>query len=149
MKRKLFFILLTACTSIIIFSSCKKDDIESKTKNLTTGSWKMTGYERDFDKDGTFEENTFATIVDCYKDNIYTFQSNGDVIMDEGATKCNVTDPQAITLTWSLEDDGSILQWQGYENDIIDLSSTTLKIKRRTSYNFIYTIDVRLTFTKQ
>jgi hypothetical protein len=140
--------LLSTLTLSIILFSCSKDDIDSKPEELTNGSWKLTGYQTDYDKDGVYEENTYAMLGDCQKDNIHTFLSNGDVTQDEGPSKCDDASPQTTTLTWSFQDNGASLQWGGVKHTIEELSATTLKLKRRTSHNVIFTIDIEITYSK-
>jgi hypothetical protein len=142
---KTFLSTLILC---IILFSCNKDDTDSKPEELTNGSWKLTEFQTDYDKDGVYEENTYANLADCVKDNIFTFLSNGDVTQDEGPRKCDDTSPQSSTSTWSFQDNGASLQWGGVKSTIEELSATTLKLKHRTSYNVIFTIDVRRTYSK-
>jgi hypothetical protein len=132
----------------IILISCSKDKEDSFNSDaLTTGSWKLSGYMTDYQKDGTYEENTFAILADCEKDNIYTFHTDGSGIVDEGPTKCLDNEPQTQTFSWRLNDGTLTFGSQSYQLE--ELSESTLRLKARTSYNVIYTIDVKTTYTKQ
>ena len=146
MKYPLFIIIL----SITLFS-CSKDhgDDAAKQNALTTGTWKLTGCMTDYEKDGVYEENTYSMLAGCYKDNIYTFHADGSETTDEGPTKCNSNNPQTYTSTWSFTDHQTRLQFGSGNYEIKELNATTLTLKNRTSYNIIYTIDVKTTYTKQ
>jgi hypothetical protein len=136
---------------IITSLSCRKDPVDDAAKQtaLTTGTWKLTGYTTDYDKDGVYEENTYSMLADCEKDNIHTFQADGSKITDEGPTKCISSNPQTRTSSWAFSDHQTRLQLGGYTYDIEELTTTTLRLKARVAYNVIYTIDVRSTYTKQ
>lgn len=101
----------------------------------------------DRNKDGVFEENSFATLDSCYKDDIYTFLPDGNQTIDDGPSICD--SPLASTSTWSFEDDEDALQIGLMKYTIEELSATTLTLKARVFYNGIYTIDIRRTYTKQ
>ena len=146
MRKKMLFVILVTTTLL----ACNKDnDGPPKTETLTSGTWKLTAYTTDYNKDGTFEENTYAILGDCEKDNFYTFQAGGVLLKDEGPTMCIPSNPQTSTSTWSFQDNESSLIWAGSKKTIEELSSTTLKLKARVSYNVIFTIDVKTTYTKQ
>ena len=135
----------------ILLFSCSKDDNgndPAREEALTTGSWKLSAYITDYDKDGAYEENTFAILADCEKDNIYTFQAGGDLIKDEGPTKCISSNPQTITLSWSFKDNQTKLQFAAITYQIEELTQSSLKLKGMVPYNGIYTINVKLSYSR-
>ena len=144
------YALLIMSLSITLVS-CSKDPVDDAAKKaaLTTGTWKLTGYMTDYNKDGVYEENTYTILADCEKDNIYTFQADGTEITDEGPTKCISSTPQTRTSTWSFQDNQKKLQLGGSNYGIEELTTTTLRLNGSSSYNVIYTIYVKMTYTKQ
>ena len=137
--------------SITLFS-CSKDspgNDPSKKDALTTGSWKLTGLMRDYQKDGHYEENTYAMLDGCLKDNIYTFQADGTLITDAGPLKCYDTDPQTRTSSWSFTDNQNGLQFAGSNYQIEELTESILILKGTLSHNVIYTINQKVTYSKQ
>jgi hypothetical protein len=142
---KYALLLLTLSTILL---SCSKDDAAKKDA-LTTGTWKLTGGMTDYNKDGVYEEDYYAILAGCEKDNIYTFQSGGSEIVDEGPTKCIDSNPQTRTSTWSFKNNQKELQLGTSTYQIEALTSTTLRLKGTASYNIIYTVNVKRTFTKQ
>ncbi len=146
MKYALLIIVLS-----ITLLSCSKDPVDDSSKRdaLTTGTWKLTGAMTDYNKDGIYEEDSYAIYADCEKDNFYTFKADGSGIMDAGPTKCYSSAPQTSTFSWSFNDKQTRLQFAGPDYEIEELTAATLRLKGRASYNVIYTIDVKSTYTKQ
>ena len=146
MKYALLIIVLS-----ITLLSCSKDPVDDSSKRdaLTTGTWKLTGATTDYNKDGVYEEDSYSMLADCEKDNLYTFQADGSGITDAGPTKCFSSAPQTSTFSWSFKDNQTGLQVGGTNYEIEELTTATLRLKGRVSYNVIYTIDVKLTYTKQ
>jgi hypothetical protein len=146
MKYALFLVALS-----IVLLSCSKDPVDDASKKdaLVTGTWKLTGYMTDYDKDGVYEEDTYTMLAGCEKDNIYTFQADGSEIVDEGPAKCISSNPQIRTSSWSFSDNQTKLQMGGANYVIDELTPTTLRLKGSTSYNVIYIINVKLTYSKQ
>lgn len=128
-----FFLLLSIANSICLtIQSCKKND---KPPNPLVGAWKMTAYIHDgMDVYGT-------QILPCYIDNIITFQTDLKIIGDEGATKCDSSDPQTITGTYSLNTDNTQLTivYNGSSgvNQITTLNSTTLILEQASNGDIV------------
>jgi hypothetical protein len=120
--------------SIILFAlySCKKDDKKPVTKSdfLTSGLWIVTAAVTDDDGDGTYETDEYADFAPCYKDNVWTFKTNGSVVMDESATKCDPSDSQVITSQWQLvnNETGLILASDSYSVLQLDANQVVLKL---------------------
>lgn len=98
MKKYFFTLISSFFLTIIIFSSCQKDvetpDTKTKTELITQGTWKY--------KSATVGGTAYS-IPACQQDNIYSFLTIGTGSMDEGATKCNSSDPSPVPFTWSFE----------------------------------------------
>ena len=128
---KLPVALVLFCT--ITLFSCSKDDDKSKTELITSGTWKITAFTSnpavDWDGDGDTETDIYGSMEACEKDNITTFKSDGTAQDDEGATKCDSDDPQITSFEWSFTNNESKIMIDGYEYTIVELNSTTLKIK--------------------
>jgi hypothetical protein len=119
---------------IIALFSCKKDK-QTKTKGelLTSGSWHVSAYTvdpaMDWDGDGTDETNVYTVMEQCIKDDHTTFHTDGTGELDEGATKCDDSDPQSLSLTWTLSQNDTKLTVEGIEYLIESLTETQLVIK--------------------
>lgn len=102
--KTLLLLTLVAAT----FAACKKDDDNgSPEDNLTSATcW---GQVKDELYDPTTSTWTDAGIDDCSKDDCTNFKSDKTISFDEGATKCDPSDPQTSEGTWSLSADGKTL----------------------------------------
>lgn len=103
MKNNSFFAVLTIF--MLAFSACGKDD--SPKDLLTSAScWKITKIESRASANDPWE-NTI--LIECTKDDCTSYDSDGKFTFDEGATKCVINDPQTITGTYTLSEDGKTL----------------------------------------
>lgn len=103
----------------------------SKVYFLTLNTWK-------FDNAKVGSTDVSALIQACQKDNIVTFSSDFTGLLDEGATKCNSSDPQTTPFTWSFMSNETILHvstvlFTGGASDftIVSLSSTQLVLSQQ------------------
>ena len=132
--------------AVFVFVSCKIDKnyipatAKTKTELITMGSWKRTALisnpAYDWNANGVFDTNILNTMFPCEKDNFETYQSNGMVVTNEGATKCNLSDPQTWSVTWRFGDNETKLIWDG--NDVytlLELTETTLKFQSTFTEN--------------
>lgn len=138
---KVFSIITFAL--LIGLSSCKKDEENETLTNkdyLISGNWQVTGTVLNPGielQPGIVITDVYDMLVEpCSKDDLMTFNANGTITEDEGATKCDPDDPQTVTDgTWTLSEDGNTLtisypDEQGGEPDvstitIISINATT------------------------
>jgi hypothetical protein len=126
---------------IIAALSCKKSSGSSKshTTYLTQSSWKIQSLGVDANKDGTVDYDITSSLPACQLDNIYTFKSDGTGTTDEGATKCNSTDPQTTPFTWAFKSNETILSGNfGISNgdaNIATLNDTNFVLWRDSTYS--------------
>jgi hypothetical protein len=119
---------LVAILIIAGLSSCHKDDPKPLSKtDLISRTWKVTGTT----VNGI---DIFSSTPACQKDDLWKFTKNGTITFDEGATKCDPSDPQTETSNWSFtENETKIkltsLDGSSTETDTLtELTATTLKI---------------------
>jgi len=143
---------LLACSLIVCMTinvSCKKDKDKSRSE-LIVGSWILTSdaYSPayDYSGNGTGITEAFSLYDDCVKDNVSTFKSDNTGISDEGATKCDPDDDQALPFVWQLSDNDSklVISTYGETYNIVQLDNSTLKISMTfedngTTYTNTYT----------
>jgi hypothetical protein len=129
---RLFFIL--AAANFFIFSSCHKTDTtpapapKTKTQLLSQAAWKFKGATAG-------GSDVSSSIQACQKDNVLTFAAAGTGTVDEGPTKCNVTDPQSTSLTWNFASGETIIHVStplftntGNDFTLISLTETELVV---------------------
>jgi Lipocalin-like domain len=138
-------------------TSCEKDKDDAKpnnTKVLTGGNWQLSALTSDpaIDWFGTPVTNVYAQLPACVKDDITVFKTGGTVNFDEGASKCEASDPQTTSGTWAFNTDETIISvTQDGETEswnIEDLKNSTFKARYEVDIEGLnYTFSV--TFTKK
>jgi len=113
--------------------ACKKEKSESARMNLiTTGTWKLMGLTMqpgiDQDGDGVVDNDVFPFYDECEKDNFYTFKRNGEYEGNEGASKCDPSDPQVATTQWKFTNNEREIIIDGDRGKIEELTSNILVI---------------------
>ena len=124
--------LTTAILSILLLTNCKKEETtkaKTKTEHLTSAKW----YIKTFTVDpgimigGVTVTDFYSQMDACDKDDSDKFNVGGAGISDEGATKCDPTDPQTTAFTWSLSPTETRFNMDQDIYDIITLDETDLK----------------------
>ena len=108
MEKVNYFILFLLSANFFIFNSLSKNDssnpsVKTKTELLTQNSWSLTSATAA----GGFSVRNY--LLDCQKDNVYTFHTDGTGSADENALKCNTGDPQTNAFTWNFQSNETIL----------------------------------------
>jgi len=125
-------LIVAILLSGLFFVSCKKSSSHPKTNTdfLTQASWK-------FDNAKVNGVDVSSLLKACETDNILTFSSNGSGTLDEGATKCNSSDPQSNPFTWNFTTNETVLHvsavlFTGGSSDftIVTLNDTQLVLSQ-------------------
>jgi hypothetical protein len=136
-------ILMLVCLS---FFACKKSstNVKTNTELITQSSWK-------FDNAMVSGADVSPFLQGCQKDNVLVFVSAGTGTLDEGATKCNSSDPQTDPFTWNFASNETVLHvsavlFTGGSSDfnIVTLNDTQLVLSQNitvsgTSQNAVVT----------
>jgi hypothetical protein len=128
-----FFFL--ALAFVTLFSACNKDDDEtpiSKEDLLTNKKWRTTAFTIDPAIFGI--SDLYAQYEDCDKDDFMEFKKGGQLVRDEGASRCDSSDPQTLTGTWIFNGDQTKITVNDpnlgtYTADILELTDNTLKVQ--------------------
>jgi hypothetical protein len=149
-------LILISSVFSIAFVSCKKKDTSTpitytKADTLQNGQWKLASATA---AGGLLDLTTSMSA--CQKDNLYTFNADKTITVDEGATKCATTDPQSKTDgNWALLNNYAQLSISGASitlglgaltADVVKLDATTLQIKKDTTIATFPTTAI-ITFT--
>ena len=127
--------IISKIFTAIIFSgilvSCKKGssgiNISGNTKLLTQQEWKISKEEEKVNSDPYIDH--FPTVPACTRDDKYGFRTDGTYELNEGATKCNASDPQVIyNGTWQFTQNETKIKIDGNESTIEQLDNTTFII---------------------
>jgi len=134
--KKLSLLLLAA----VALGSCKKNDdnspsAPSKTDLLTSKSWQPVTATSSITVAG--QTLTLGGNVDaCTADDVLKFNTDKSLVHDEGATKCDPTDPQTEKGTWDMPSDSKLtIKSLGSSStvpdgtfDIKELTATSLQV---------------------
>lgn len=113
MKKNKWLIML-CLAGVFVFAACKKDKVEDGSNNgsgnvTTEGKNKMEivmmqnwrwADELDSAENGT---EWVSNMLDCNKDDVYTFKTAGVVTINEGADDCDPGIGQEYNSTWSMQ----------------------------------------------
>ncbi|MEJ1929326.1 DUF5004 domain-containing protein [Nostoc sp. NIES-2111] len=123
-----YYTLLAVLFSAVLFiGGCKKKDDPSR-KELIARTWKLTAQTSDpsLPLGGSQLTDVYSQLRTCFKDNTYIFESSGSYRSEEGASKCNDSDPVIVESgTWTLSSDEKTL------------SVTTANGNSRTEYTIV------------
>lgn len=125
---------------LLLVFGCKKDTTAPSTLDrITSGTWKFSR--------ATASGINVTTLIDaCIRDNTITFTraSSGNTgVVDEGAAKCNASDPQTINFTWTFDANfnrivltGSVMLLPGGSNEftVVRASDTELVLSQNISF---------------
>lgn len=139
-----FAMLLLLMGGMVTISSCNKDDDDSPSKTKTISGKKFYVKSMNVNPGVTTPigiiTDLYSFMPDCVKDDFMTFNENGTVVDDEGATKCEPTDPQTESGTWEFMTDETQLRMT-YDDvaqvfDIETLTDTSLKLSYTDTEDF-------------
>jgi hypothetical protein len=129
--------------------SCKKDTEVTFTKTdlLAVKSWRIVSQSSTYSSSSVnsgkaITTNRYATKSNCERDNFFKFSSTGTLVLDEGETKCNPSDPQKQHGSWSFSGDQSRLSLNDPSQgiplgtfEVVSLSSSKLELRYSGSYS--------------
>ncbi len=125
--------LLLLAVAAFSFASCDKDDDDGKSSDelLTSVTcWSPVKDELYNPATSTWEDQG---VDDCTKDDCTNFKSDKTIAFDEGATKCDPSDPQTSAGTWSLSADGKTLTLTqdgiSFNGTVVELSASKLVLE--------------------
>ncbi len=118
--------LLAVIVAAFSFQGCKKEEVVTNKSLLQGFKWKRTA-------ETTNGQDSFGDYLACEKDDTDTFKADGNLVTDEGATKCAASDPQTTTLSYTLSADEKtiVIKDSGFSIDhkILEISKTNLKLE--------------------
>ena len=131
--------ILLALVAISLPFSCKKEDNPSKSELLTSHCWILS--EATIAPaaivNGAVVTDFYALMSLCDRDNLTCLLENGNVYVDEGASKCDPNDPQINTSgTWWFNSDETVLlaftdtNPDTIHSELLELSANRLRIRQ-------------------
>jgi hypothetical protein len=145
MKNKTLIVPFLAFLGFIAFiAGCSKSSSSSNTGKpdadsllITSAAWKFSSSGYNLSGGGTISI-VDTTVTACQKDNTYTFLADSAGTMDEGATKCNVGDPQTQPFSWYFMNKDAMLHITSNtilngDLNVFSLSASSMVIYKDTS----------------
>lgn len=144
-KNLLILPFSAALVLLVIFWSCKKSSSSSSTSSspaalIASAPWKYDTSGVDLNGDNKIDAGDLADTLlkPCQKDDIFTFNKDSTGTIDEGASKCNVGDPQTTPLFWDLTGSDKVLNVTSLSVlngslNIYSLSSTQMLLYKDTT----------------
>lgn len=147
MKKLSLFLFVAASLGACRKGSDTATPTPSRTDLLTAKSWRLTT--------ATISIGGFpfpGAINACSMDDFLKFGTNKVLTHDEGATKCDPTDPQTDNGTWDMPSDTKLTlalpnsDFPGGTFDIKELSATAMRLSITDNSNgAVTTFDITLT----
>ncbi|OON69244.1 DUF5004 domain-containing protein [Hymenobacter sp. CRA2] len=144
-------VYLSLALTLVGLASCEKEleDVAKPTaaaaaqqaqqtpQQLLTGSqWHLTDLSTSSKAEGAAEATTvslFARLKSTQRDNLTQFTTDGRYVQDEGATKATADQPQQLSGSYQLSEDGKSLtvKLPSYERtySVEELSANSLRLK--------------------
>lgn len=133
------------------FFSCKKDssttEQQTNTQLISASGWTYQDSGIDGNGDGAVDAGASFSVLlpslvpTCRTDNVFTFKADNTGVVDEGATKCNTTDPQTAPFNWSFADNETAIN---ISNNVFAIFNGKSKIKVLTDAKLSLTRDTTL-----
>ncbi|MEO6669846.1 MAG: hypothetical protein ABIN36_10245 [Ferruginibacter sp.] len=105
--KKLVFVYFGLASLFVFLNACNKSsaNFNQNEKLLSNQSWIVVSIRQNTNNGGWVD--IFSALPTCKRDNRTFFKTDYSIIIDEGITKCNGTDPQSNHYgAWSLSTDG-------------------------------------------
>jgi hypothetical protein len=134
MRKRIFFSALFIPAILLMVNSCSKSSssqtAKTKMQLITASAWKYDTAGIDLDNNGTIDAALPAGYLkSCQTDNLLYFNADSTGTEDEGATKCNSTDPQTAPFTWSFNASQTVINFPdsvfGSVGGAVNISSLT------------------------
>ena len=141
-------ILILAILFLGAFSACKKDNKDNPKTNtdlITQASWKFSAASASGFGDIS------SQIPDCYKDNTYTFVSDGSGTINESTNVCSPSTAGAFTWNFTNNETGLHISTTLFQNGtsdftIISLTETNLIVSQTMTVAPLPPTTVQITF---
>ncbi|RYF98919.1 MAG: hypothetical protein EOO02_17970, partial [Chitinophagaceae bacterium] len=122
---------------------------------ISASTWKYDKAEIDANKDGTADTPVPAGYLEaCETDNLITFKVDGTGTIDEGANKCDPSDPQSVGFSWTFKNNETILNFPtaiitGVDGDVIikSLTETSMVLQKAVTLPAPFSLDVNVILT--
>ena len=127
MKTTWLKLTLVSIFSVIILSSCIKENIDIKTTLLIERSWRFERYGLDENNNGVIEDAE-NYMMPCEQDDVFTFMINGAGFFEGYALPCTEGEPAVRNFTWRFSNNQTELAIFAAPEKINKLDETILEV---------------------
>ena len=126
MKKQSKVLALSVLFLFALVSSCKKDENEEMIDIITSKAWKfgLTDLNTHTNPSG---DNTYYAVLECEKDDTFTFKTDGTVVRVFGAKKCDGDTGTSKTLNYSFNKETKELAIDGVKYTVVEENKSQLK----------------------
>jgi hypothetical protein len=121
------FTIVIALT--VTISGCKKETpVKTKKELICSGNWTQKSFTINpgIDIGGIVITDFFTQFDACSKDDFEKYETSGLGASNEGATKCDPSDPQTTAFTWSFKNSETVLTKDAEDADIVTLNENEM-----------------------
>lgn len=119
--------MLVWLLSIILFSSCIKEDVSRNTEFLIQQSWKFDMYGLDENNNGLIELSENSMMA-CEEDDRFTFMVSGSGFFERNKLSCSLGEPDVINFKWSFHNNETELAIFASPEQISRLDDNILEV---------------------
>lgn len=126
MKKQSRVLALSILFLFVLVFACKKDENEEMIDIITSKNWKfgLTDLNTHTNPSGN---NTNYAVLDCEKDDTFTFKTDGTMVRVFGAKKCDGDTGTSKTVKYSFNKDTKELVIDGVKYTVVEENKSQLK----------------------
>ena len=112
---KKLILALSCCAFAVLSCTPENDKVPidaSKARMLKDGSWQLKAYILipDIAAEVPMPQDAYTPLPGCQKDDYMVFNEDNMLLIYQGLTKCNITDPDSTVYHYQLESDEKFLR---------------------------------------
>ncbi|SOD14541.1 hypothetical protein [Pedobacter xixiisoli] len=132
MKKQSQVLVLSVLLLFTLAFACKKDENEEVIDIITSKSWKfgLTDLNTHTNPAGN---NSYYAVLECEKDDTFTFKADGTMVRTFGAKKCDESKETSKIVNYSFNKDTRELTIDGVKYSVAEENKSQLKYILTTS----------------
>lgn len=126
MKKQSRVLALSVLFLFVLVLACKKDENEEMIDIITSKAWKfgLTDLNTHTNPSGN---NAYYAVLECEKDDTFTFKADGTVVRVFGAKKCDDDTGTSKTLNYSFNKETKELVIDGVKFTVVEENKSQFK----------------------
>ncbi|MEO8769079.1 MAG: lipocalin family protein [Ferruginibacter sp.] len=145
MKQTNALLILILIAGSFLMLSCKKDRRYADTTTLPlleNKNWKLTAKLDIF-----YNQDIYPDIDTCKRDDLYTFNEDGSLTVNNNHTKCNTTESQVFGGNWTYNSDiKELMYYSEHDSQNVSLTISSISDNTLVGFQHITIGSIRYTF---